>query len=236
MYVVKGVKQLKDEKGQLISPRPKQKFGTDKIIAKIDEFLEHEGEDDYFIALLEKQLAQVSPARRQELIDKRKAYANNKNVYSLLMQYAAGFGKSNIIGWTALQLKDMRRHGEYVYDKIMIVVDRLQLRSQIDSLMLNMNIDNRMYIEAHNKKTFQDALKSDMRIVIVNLQKFGAARDMLDKEVLDKLAKLRIVFLIDEIHRSNSGEMHEDMVNIFDELQSAFDQDRAYQAKRDKRI
>ncbi|BBL58880.1 DEAD/DEAH box helicase family protein [Methylomonas koyamae] len=235
VYVVKGVKQLKDEKGQLISPRPKQKFGTDKIIAKIDEFLEHEGEDDYFIALLEKQLAQVSPARRQELIDKRKAYANNKNVYSLLMQYAAGFGKSNIIGWTALQLKDMRRHGEYVYDKIMIVVDRLQLRSQIDSLMLNMNIDNRMYIEAHNKKTFQDALKSDMRIVIVNLQKFGAARDMLDKEVLDKLAKLRIVFLIDEIHRSNSGEMHEDMVNIFDELQSAFDQDRAYQAKRDKK-
>ncbi|MDD2759553.1 MAG: DEAD/DEAH box helicase family protein [Methylomonas sp.] len=235
VYVVKGVKQLKDEKGQLISPRPKQKFGTDKIIAKIDEFLEHEGEDDYFIALLEKQLAQVSPAKRLELIEKRKAYANNKNVYSLLMQYAAGFGKSNIIGWTALQLKDMRRDGEYVYDKIMIVVDRLQLRSQIDSLMLNMNIDNRMYIEAHNKKTFQDALKSDMRIVIVNLQKFGAARDMLDKEVLDKLAKLRIVFLIDEIHRSNSGEMYEDMVNIFDELQSAFDQDKAYQAKRDKK-
>jgi len=235
VYVVNGVKQLKDEKGQLISPRPKQKFGTDKIIAKIDEFLEHEGEDDYFIALLEKQLVNVSPAKRQELIDKRKAYANNKNVYSLLMQYAAGFGKSNIIGWTALQLKDMRRNGAYVYDKIMIVVDRLQLRSQIDSLMLNMNIDKRMYIEAHNKKTFQEALKSDMRIVIVNLQKFGAARDMLDQEVLDKLAQLRIVFLIDEIHRSNSGELHEDMVNIFDELQSAFDQDKAYQAKRNKK-
>jgi type I restriction enzyme R subunit len=34
---------------------------------------------------------------------------------------------------------------------------------------------------------------------------------------------LRIVFLIDEIHRSNSGEQHEDMVNIFDELQTPFD-------------
>ncbi|MBH8551543.1 hypothetical protein I8751_03950 [Nostocaceae cyanobacterium CENA357] len=32
----------------------------------------------------------------------------------------------------------------------MIVVDRL-LRSQIDSKMLNMNIDNRMYIKANNK-------------------------------------------------------------------------------------
>lgn len=49
------------------------------------------------------------------------------------------------------------------YDKIMIVVDRLQLRSQIDSLMLNMNIDKRMVKEATNKKTFQEALASDTR-------------------------------------------------------------------------
>ena len=232
---VKGVKELKDEKGTLISPRPKQKFGTDKIMAKIDEFLEHEGEDDYFITLLEKQLSGVSTAKKQELIDKRKAYSNNKTVYSLLMQYAAGFGKSNIIGWSALQLKDMRRDGHYVYDKIMIVVDRLQLRSQIDSLMLNMNIDKRMYIEAHNKKTFQEALKSDTRIVIVNLQKFGAAREMLDKNVLKKLASLRIVFLIDEIHRSNSGAQHDEMLNVFDELQSAFDQDKSYKETRTKK-
>ena len=144
------------------------------------------------------------------------------------MQYAAGFGKSNIIGWTALQLKDLRRNREYVYDKIMIVVDRLQLRGQIDSKMLNMNIDNRMYVEAYNKKTFQEALKSDTRLVIVNLQKFGAVREMLDKDVLDKLAKLRIVFLIDEIHRSNSGDQHEEMVSIFDELQTPFDEYSQY--------
>ena len=59
--------------------------------------------------------------------------------------------------------------------------------------------------------------------MIVNLQKFGAVREMLDAEVLQKLAKLRIVFLIDEIHRSNSGDQHEEMISIFDELQSPFD-------------
>ena len=218
-----GVKEVKSEAGRLISPRPKQKFGTDKILTKIDEFLAHEQEPDYFEKLLEKQLVGVGEAKKKELLEKRRAYANNKNVYSLLMQYAAGFGKSNIIGWTALQLKDLRRNGAYVYDKIMIVVDRLQLRSQIDSLMLNMNIDNRMFMEATNKKTFQAVLASDTRLVIVNLQKFGAVREMLDAEVLQKLAKMRIVFLIDEIHRSNSGEQHEEMVNIFDELQSPFD-------------
>lgn len=223
VYVNKGVKEVKNEAGDLISPRPKQKFGTDKIMAKIDEFLAHEQEPDYFEKLLEKQLAGVGEAKKKELLEKRKAYSNNKNVYSLLMQYAAGFGKSNIIGWSALQLKDLRREGEYVYDKIMIVVDRLQLRSQIDSLMLNMNIDNRMYVEATNKKTFQQALASDTRLVIVNLQKFGSVSEMLEADVLQKLATLRIVFLIDEIHRSNSGDQHEEMVSIFDELQSPFD-------------
>lgn len=228
VYLSKGVKEVKDQTGYLISPRPKQKFGTDKIMAKIDEFLAHEQEPDYFEKLLEKQLVGVSEAKKKELLEKRKAYSNNKNVYSLLMQYAAGFGKSNIIGWSALQLKDLRRpdsHGkaQYVYDKIMIVVDRLQLRSQIDSLMLNMNIDKRMVIEATNKKTFQEALASDTRLVIVNLQKFGAVREMLDADVLKKLGGMRIVFLIDEIHRSNSGDQHEEMVSIFDELQSPFD-------------
>ena len=223
VYVLNGKKELKNELGHLISPRPKQKFGTDKILAKIDEFLAHETEDDYFIHQLEQQLANVSPSKRAELIEKRSAYANNKNVYSLLLQYAAGFGKSNIIGWTALQLKDLRRNGQYVYDKIMIVVDRLQLRSQIDSKLLNMNIDNRMYDEAHNTTSFQAALKSDTRLVIVNLQKFGSVREMLDDDTLEKLSQLRIVFLIDEIHRSNSGDQHEKMVNIFDELQTPFD-------------
>lgn len=228
VYVNKGVKEVKNEQGHLISPRPKQKYGTDKIMAKIDELLAHEQEPDYFNKLLEKQLVGVSEAKKKELLEKRKSYSNNKNVYSLLMQYAAGFGKSNIIGWSALQLKDLRRldndgKSQYVYDKIMIVVDRLQLRSQIDSLMLNMNIDKRMVIEATNKKTFQEALASDTRLVIVNLQKFGAVRDMLDAEVLKKLASMRIVFLIDEIHRSNSGDQHEEMVSIFDELQSPFD-------------
>lgn len=228
VQMVNGVKEFKDQAGRLISPRPKQKFGTDKIIAKIDEFLTHENDPEYFERLLEKQLAGVSEAKRKELLEKRKTYSNNKNVYSLLMQYAAGFGKSNIIGWSALQLKDLRRpdnegNQQFVYDKIMIVVDRLQLRSQIDSLLLNMNIDRQMVLEAKNRKTFQAALESDTRLVIVNLQKFGAVREMLDSGTLQRLANMRIVFLIDEIHRSNSGEQHDEMVSIFDELQSPFD-------------
>ncbi len=231
----KGRKGLKNELGHLIAPRPKQKFGTDKIMARIDEFLAHEQDDDYYIEALEKQLAHVSASKRHDLIEKRKKYANNKNAYSLLMQYAAGFGKSNIIGWSALQLKDLRKDGEYVYDKVMIVVDRVQLRGQIDSKMLNMNIDNKMFIEAHNKNTFLEAMQSDTRLVIVNIQKFGDVTAMLDQEVLQKLASQRVVFLIDEIHRSNSGAQNEEMINVFDALQTRFDANTGYNQTRTKK-
>ena len=230
----KGGARVKNGKGRLIAPRPKQKFGTDKILNKIDEFLEHEQEDGYFINKLKMELKNFGPAKRKELIEKRMKYNNNKNVYSLLLQYAAGFGKSNIIGWTALQLKDLKRDEQYVYDKIMIVVDRIQLRDQLDRKMFNMNIDNRLYIEAKDKKTFKEALSSDRRIVIVNLQKFTSIKNILDSSVLKKLTDIRTVFLIDEIHRSHSGTQNEEMMNLFDELQNSFDASK-YVNKRKKK-
>lgn len=230
-------KQYKHNDGRLIAPRPKQKFGSDKVLSKIDEFLNHENEPDYFINKLRKELEAKGVGEKQieELIAKRLKYQNNKTVYSLLLQYAAGFGKSNIIGWTALQLKDLRRNGKYVYDKVMLVVDRIQLRDQLDSKMFNMNISNKMFIEAFDKKTFMSALKSDTRIVVVNVQKFSTIRDVLAPEIIKKLGSLRIAFLIDEIHRSNSGVQHEEMVTLFDELQSSFDNNKAYQTEQKRK-
>lgn len=230
-------KEYKHNDGRLISPRPKQKFGADKVMSKINEFLEHEDEPDYFINKLRAELKAkgVGDVLAEELVAKRQKYQNNKTVYSLLLQYAAGFGKSNIIGWTALQLKDLRKEGKYVYDKVMLVVDRLQLRDQLDTKMHNMNIQKSMFAEAYNQKTFTDALKTDTRIVVVNLQKFASVKDVLSPEVIKKLASLRIAFLIDEIHRSNSGAQHEEMVSLFDELQASFDNSKDYKKQQKKK-
>lgn len=230
-------KEYKHNDGRLISPRPKQKFGTDKILGKIDEFLEHENEPDYFIKKLEAELRNkgIGEERIKELIAKRQKYQNNKNVYSLLLQYSAGFGKSNIIGWTALQLKDLRKDGQYIYDKIMLVVDRLQLRDQLDTMLHNMNIQKGMFIEAFDKKSFTTALSSDKRIVVVNIQKFGTVKDIVDSSIVAKLSKLRIAFLIDEIHRSNDGAQNQEMISVFDELQSSFDNTRTYTQKPHKK-
>jgi len=218
-------KEYKHNDGRLICPRPKQKFGTDKVLDKIDELLAHETEPEYFINQLRQQLKKlgVGDAPAQELIAERLKYHNNKYVYSLLLQYAAGFGKSNIIGWLALQLKDLRRQGSYVYDKILLVVDRLQLRDQLDTMLHNMNIQKSMFIEADSKASFLQALKADTRLIVVNLQKFGQVAEALPPDVLAKLSGLRVAFLIDEIHRSNSGDQNAAMLDLFEELQTALD-------------
>jgi type I restriction enzyme R subunit len=230
-------KEYKHNDGRLISPRPKQKFGADKIMSKIDEFLEHENEPDYFINKLKADLKErgLGEAQINELVEKRNKYQNNKNVYSLLLQYAAGFGKSNIIGWSALQLKDLRKDKEFVFDKIMLVVDRVQLRDQLDTKMHNMNINKKMFIEANSKKSFLEALHSDVRIVVVNLQKFGTIKEVLDEEAINRLNSLRVAFLIDEIHRSNSGSTNEEMISLFDELQSSFDNSKEYKTSHTKK-
>lgn len=209
--------------GRLISPRPKQKFGCDKILNRIKEMLDHEKEPYYYTNKLRRELRdlQIPESKIEEIILKRQRFCNNKYVYSLLMQYAAGFGKSNIIGWTALQLKDFRYEGAYAYDKIMLVVDRLQLRGQLSTTMRNMNISEAMYIEATDKDTFIKALDSNKRIIVVNIQKFLDLQNAIN-ESGTKLQQMRVAFLIDEIHRSNSGENNKEMINLFARLQESF--------------
>ena len=220
----KGKKVRTSNTGTLISPRPKQKYGCDKIMARVHEMLIHEKDPDYYLNKLRREMEDMNipPEKIDKFIAKRDSFCNNKYVYSLLMQYAAGFGKSNIIGWSALQLKDLRYNGAWAYDKIMIVVDRLQLRDQLDTMMMNMNIDKSMFIEARDQKTFVDALTSSKRIIVVNIQKFLDLQNALHR-ARKKLGKMRVVFLIDEIHRSNTGENNREMINIFDQLEDALD-------------
>lgn len=222
-------KEYKDKTGKLITPRPKQKFGCDRIIERVQEFLDHEGQPNYFIEKLRADLTALGAP--QDLIERvvaeRDSYCNNKYVYSLLLQYAAGFGKSNIIGWTALQLKDLRYNGEWVYDKILLVVDRLQLRDQLDSMMLNMNIDKAMFVEATDQETFVKALSDKRRIIVVNIQKFWELKNAIEKAGKDFTDK-RVAFLIDEVHRSNTDDVHQEMFSAFDELQDIFDENGGF--------
>ena len=222
-------KEYKNKTGRLICPRPKQKFGCDRIVDRIQEFLAHENEPNYFIKKLRAELTAMNAPQDviERIVAERDSYCNNKYVYSLLLQYAAGFGKSNIIGWTALQLKDMRYNEAWVYDKILLVVDRLQLRDQLDSMMLNMNIDKAMFVEATDQDTLVKALSDKRRIIVVNIQKFWELKNAIAKADKD-FKNLRVAFLIDEVHRSNTDDVHQEMFSAFDELQDIFDENGGF--------
>ena len=66
-----------------------------------------------------------------------------------------------------------------------------------------------------------NALDGKLRIIVVNIQKFLDLQDALSAAG-KKLKKMRVAFLIDEIHRSNSGENNQEMIDLFARLQETF--------------
>lgn len=216
-------------------PRPNQKFGVEKVISEVIKKYHNEDNPEYEIERLEQRLKELNVPEhiKKRALEKRKAYKNNRNQFSLLLQYAAGFGKTYILCWLALMLKDLNEikkkdSKEYLFDKILIISDRVDLRDQVDRAMHNMNIEKSLFAEADNRDTLKKYLTSySPRIIIVNIQKFPFLKDMLGKGEMALLKDKRIAFLIDEIHRSNSGAQHHTMTSIFDEVVEAIDGDNS---------
>ena len=238
---VGGVKEVKvqgSKSPNLCYPRPNQKYGVDKVVNEIVEKYKHENEPDYEIKNLESRLKSIGVPETEinTAIDRRKTYKNNKNQFSLLLQYAAGFGKTYIICWLSLILKDLKDQYDlnqkmdgltpvykekipYLFDKILLVADRVDLRDQVDRAMFNMNIEKSLFAEADTKDKLKKFLvDSKTRVVIVNIQKFPKLKDIIGPEEQELLKNKRIAFIIDEIHRSNDGAQHKTMANLFDEL------------------
>lgn len=207
-------------------PRPNQKYGVDKVINEVIIKYENEDNPNYEIEKLEQKLISqnIPEEARKRALEKRKAYRNNQNIYSLLLQYAAGFGKTYILCWLSMRLKDLLDNNEkYLFDKILIISDRVDLRDQVDLAMRNMNLDKGLSKEAETKEELTKLLKNKTaRIIIVNIQKFPFLKDILTEEDMKLLSEKRIAFLIDEIHRSNSGKQHNEMTDLFDDIADNF--------------
>lgn len=224
----KGVKEVKFKNNNptLSYPRPNQKYGVEKTINEVIKKYENENNPNYEIERLHNKLndLRLPDNIKREIIEKRMSYVNNKNQYSVLLQYSAGFGKTYILCWLALMLKDLEKYktsdrNDYLFDKILIISDRVDLRDQVDRAMYNMNIEKELFKEANTSDSLKKYLKEDFpRIVIVNIQKFTNLNEIIGQEEKELLKDKRVAFLIDEIHRSNSGSQHSMMTNLFDEV------------------
>jgi len=213
-----GRYKSKNEDSFLVTPRPKQKFGADKTISLVKEMIDNETNDSYWIEKIKKQIVDLPNEIQEKVLEERKKFKNGKYVFSVLLAYAAGFGKTNTMGWISLLLKDLlTKEEKYAFDTIYLITDRLELKTQLENKMVQMNVDKGIVEEVKNRKGFEDALVNGKKIIIVNIQKFQTIKDILSSNLLDKLQYQRNAFIIDEIHRSNSGSQHEDMLEMFTE-------------------
>lgn len=221
----------------LISPRPKQKHGVDRIIEEIERINYNSHNPNFHIDDFENKIRSykntLSESRIQELMNQQRKHLASEKFDSFICQYSAGFGKTNIMAWIALQLKNLLskkyiqdvnfvKEHNYVYKKIMIVTDRLDLVKQFIGTLKHMNIKDSLfasvgdYKNGKKQKLIDLLVNDDIRICIVNVQKFN---DILEGKFKTKekrkLESMKVAFIIDEVHRTQTGTLNQNMTDLF---------------------
>ena len=125
-----------------------------------------------------------------------------------LIWHFQGSGKSLLMLFAARKL---RLHPALKNPTVMIVVDRVDLDSQISSTFYAADAPN--LVKAESRKDLQDLLGKDVRkIIITTIHKFGEADGVLND-------RDNVIALVDEAHRSQEGDlgrkMREALPNAF---------------------
>ncbi|MDE2590964.1 MAG: DEAD/DEAH box helicase family protein, partial [Patescibacteria group bacterium] len=129
-------------------------------------------------------------------------------VKSGLIWHFQGSGKSLLMILAAMRLRD---HPKLNNPTVMIVVDRLDLDSQIAGKFSATNVPNT--IRADSRKELEDLLRKDTRkVIITTIHKFGEAEGVLND-------RNNIIVLVDEADRSQEGDLGKRMR---DSLPNAF--------------
>lgn len=206
---------------QLFYPRPNQKYGVDKVLSRINELYFYENNSDQMYIDIETNLSNQKIPK--EIIEKFIQQEKKRNkIFSILLQYAPGFGKTNIMSWLSLMIKNLyeiNNDKKFMFDKIFLVSDRLDLKDQMSKNIENMNIEKELFHEVKTKDGLKKAIKNNStRVIILNIHKFNSISSILSNSDMASLKNKRVVFIIDEIHRTNSGEYHNEMKSLFEEI------------------
>jgi type I restriction enzyme R subunit len=143
--------------------------------------------------------------RRMKIICRYQQFeAANKIVERVLAGYPRkgliwhfqGSGKSLLMVFAAQKL---RMHAGLRNPTVLIVVDRIDLDSQITSTFTGADIPN--LEKADSREKLRQLLAQDVRkIIITTIFKFGEARDSLND-------RSNIIALVDEAHRTQEGDL-----------------------------
>lgn len=172
-----------------------------------------------------KSLPNISENQLSSEISELLKYKNGQDQHSILLQGAAGLGKTNLIVWLAYELASMYHPAKLIdlkpvqdklFDVVVILTDRTELRTNIAK-----DATKTLAVETRTTADLVSAVKSGAKIIIYNIQKTAGLKKALSQELKDELKTKRIAFLIDEVHRSQNGELNKETIELFDACSSA---------------
>jgi len=229
----------------LLLPRAPQRVALHEAFRLIDTYYTHEHDPTWMQRQLEQHIRSGIPALRKEEIDnlvqEQLLYKNGQDAYSVLIQGAAGLGKTNIAIWLALalykewapllpgQVSSPHLIREPLFDHIILITDRVELRQNLADEANRSKSSQHQILDVEDHETLVAALTGAPlpnhqkgQIWAVNVHKFMSIYDKIKSDEITLSARSgRVAFIIDEIHRSQNGSMHEASIQSFVEGLSA---------------
>jgi type I restriction enzyme, R subunit len=118
-----------------------------------------------------------------------------------LIQHSAGSGKSNSIAWLAHQLIGVQRHGQDVFDSVIVVTDRRILDDQIQATIKQFMQVGATVGHATRSGDLRRFIEQGRKIIVSTVQKFPFILDEIGTEPGKHFA-----IVIDEAHSSQGGK------------------------------
>jgi len=212
---------------EILRPRPAQRAMLYQAMRRVHELYAEESKSKINEADIREALALslpgLDPKKADEIVRKTLLHRNGQESHSILLQGAAGLGKTNVIVWLAQALADMAdprsAAATPLFDLCILLTDRTELRQNVAQQAARLRATQNIVAEAETFRDLRDGLQSGARVVVVNIQKFPSIRKLADADpVLAKLlATKRVAFVIDEVHRTQNGILHDATIEVFDE-------------------
>jgi len=129
--------------------------------------------------------------------------------------HTTGSGKTLTSFKTAQLIANMSRKA----DKVVFLIDRVELGEQSYTDYSNFADVDDSIKDTSDTDALIRLLKSDdvdEKVIITSIQKMSRIKvGMVPQSVIDKINQKKIVFIVDECHRDQSGDMHQDIERTF---------------------
>ncbi len=212
---------------EMLRPRPAQRAMLYQAMCRVDELYANEGvakiNEADIRAQLTLALPDLAPAKADAIVNDTLLHRNGAEAHTILLQGAAGLGKTNVMVWLAQALSDKvdKASGALagLFDLCILLTDRTELRKNVASEAQRSKGVKNITAEAETFADLRDALDGGARIVVVNIQKFPSIQKLAeqDAKLNALLTSKRVAFIIDEVHRSQNGKLHDATVEVFDQ-------------------